>query len=138
MFFFLISRWTFFRPPKQSGFWVEYWKKNRDTLIFYKHMNFSAKAFAKHKLCLFFRQKPLCAMWLFFLKAFMCLFSHVNSIELLFVLAKFCLWCAYFFQQKPSCAMCFVFFFFFEKKSLYVLNWPCAYKKWVTKYGLYV
>ena len=42
-----------------------------------------------------------------------------------FFLAKLCLWCAYFFRQKPSCAMCLIF----SKKSLRVLNWPCAYKK---------
>jgi len=84
------------------------------TLIFYKHMNFLAEAFAKHILCLFFSTKAfMCYVLNFFeKKAFMCLFTAA--------------WNAYFYffiQQKPSCA-----YVFRQKPSCAMLNWPCAYK----------
>ena len=103
------------------------------TLIFYKHMNFLAEAFAKHILCLFFSTKAfMCYVLNFKKKKPSCAYSAkwitLNFLAKAFVLAKLCLWCAYFFRQKPSCAMCLIF----SKKSLHVLNWPCAYnKKWV-------
>ena len=107
--------------------WVLYFPPVTIHSFFYKHMNFLAEAFAKHILCLFFSTKAfMCYVLNFFeKKAFMCLFSQVNYIEKKPFLAKLCLWCAYFFRQKPSCAMCLIF----SKKSLHVLNWPCAYKK---------
>jgi len=82
------------------------------TLIFYKHMNFLAEAFAKHILCLFFSTKAfMCYVLNFFeTKAFMCLFSQVNYIE------KSLFW--------PYCA-CDVLIFF--RRRLHVLNF---FKKW--------
>ena len=56
------------------------------TLIFYKHMNFLAEAFAKHILCSFFSTKAfMCYVLNFFeKKAFMCLFNqrelHVKTL----------------------------------------------------------
>ena len=76
------------------------------TIIFYKHMNFLAEAFAKHILCLFFSTKALVCYVLNFFekKAFMCLFSQANYIE------QSLFW--------PNCA-CDVLIFF--DKSLHVL-----------------
>ena len=48
-------------------------------------------------------------------------YKHMNFLAEALAKHILCL----FFRLKPSCAMCL----FFSKKSLYVLNWPCAYKK---------
>ena len=81
-------------------------------------MKFLAEAFAKHILCLFFTTK-----------AFMCLKIWPNP---------FCAYsCTYFLHPAIKAFDVLIFFVkgfmcyvlnFFEKKSLHVLNWPCAYK----------
>ena len=85
-----------------------------------------AEAFAKHILCLFFSTKAfMCYVLNFFWKkAFMCLFTAAWCAYFYFFIRQKPS-CAYIFRQKPSCAMCLIF----SKKSLHVLNWPCAYKK---------
>ena len=77
------------------------------------------EVFDKHILCLFFSTKALmCYVLNFFEKKPSCAYSAkwitLNFSAKAFVLAKLCLWCAYFFRQKASCAY-----------------WPYAYKKWV-------
>ena len=87
-------------------------------------MNFLAEAFAKHILCLFFSTKAfMCyVLNLFEKKKPSCAYSAkwitLNFLAKAFVLAKLCLWCAYFFRQKPSCAM---YLIFLKKKP------SCAY-----------
>jgi len=89
------------------------------TLIFYKHMNFLAEAFAKHILCLFFRPKPSCAMCSIFLKKKSLhvliqpselhwtkpFFGQIVLVMCLFFSTKaFMCYVLNFFEKKPSCA----------------------------------
>ena len=96
---FFISTWTFWQKPSLSTY-----------------------------CAYFFRQKPSCAMCLIFLKkkAFMCLFTQVNYIELFgqsLCFGQIVLVMCLFFSTKAF--MCYVLNFF-EKKAF---MWPCAYKK---------
>ena len=106
------------------------------TLIFYKHMNFIAEALAKHILCLahivliFSTKSFMCYVLNFFeKKAFICLFSQVNCIELFgqsLCFGQIVLVMCLFFSTKAF--MCYVLNFF-EKKAFMCLIGHVLIKK---------
>ena len=136
---FFISTWTFWQKPSLSAYCAYFFrqkpsfamcliflKKSLHVLIQPSELHWKKALFGPNCACdvlLFFDKSlhVLCA-YFFWKKAFVCLFSQVNyMLKPLYASS-----CA-FFRQKPSCPMCLIF----SKKSLHVLNWPCAYKKWV-------
>ena len=92
-------------------------------------MNFLVEALAKY--ILFFRQKPSCAMYLFFEKAYMCLFSQVNYMlkpfMCLFFDKSFHVLCVYFFEKKVF--MCLIGYVLIKNECTFIRVIPNTLRK---------